>query len=164
MPNPTPYIHPVLCDEAFNNALNSLDNMLLEVEVFWKAPRVVLHKRTVDFVEWLKSIGASKQAMKWLLPLCTSTTARALAHTIFGRELSPIEELGNRSVSSFIRFMMFERHYSTPKIRQVLIDDLGYSAKIARPLVRRIERDWHGEKQKFIDKSEATLFNDLTFA
>jgi hypothetical protein len=60
--------------------------------------------------------------------------------------------------------MMFERHYSTPKIRQVLIDDLGYSAKIARPLVRRIERDWHGEKQKFIDKSEATLFNDLTFA
>lgn len=158
------YIHPVLADETFNNALNSLDNMLLDVQVFWKHPRVALHRRPNDFVTWLKNLGASKQAIKWLLPLCTATTPRMLAHLIYGRDLSPIEELGDRSVSSFIRFLMFERNYSTPTIRQILIDKLGYEAKTARPLVRRIERDWQHEKVKFVANSESEQFNEVTFA
>jgi len=161
---PTPFIHPILCDQCFNEALNRLDKTLMETELFWKNPRVPLHKRPMDLVTWLKGLGASKQAIKWLLPLCTATTPRMLAHLIFGRELSPIEELGERSVSSFIRFMMFERKYSTDHIRKVLIDELGYEAKIARPLVRRIERDWQHQQTKFVANHESELFREVTFA
>ena len=160
-----PYIHPILNDPTFNTAMDRLSATLQDTQLFWKAPRVAMHNRPVDFIHWLKNeLGASKQAIKWLLPLCTATTPRIIAHLIFGRDLSPIEELGDRPVSGFIRFLMFDRKYSADTIRKVLIEDLGYEKKTARPLVRRIERNWEEEQIKFQNKGEASLFNDLTFA
>lgn len=159
-----PYIHPILNDQCFNDALDRLGDTLAEVNLFWKNPTVPMHKRPVDFVKWLKDLGVSKQAIKWLVPLCTATTPRTLAILVFGRDLSPIEELGDRSVSSFIRFLMFERMNSAASIRQVLIDNLGYDKKTARPLVRRIERNWQGEQSRFFSNDESSKFQDVTFA
>ena len=160
----TPYIHPILCDGCFTEALDRLGDTLQEMRLFWKNPKVPMQKRPADYVQWLKELGASKQAIKWLLPLCTATTPRSLALLVFGRDLSPIEELGDRSVSAFIRFLMFSRNRTADEIRKVLIEDLGYAVKTARPLVRRIERNWQPERVKFYSNSEADMFKDLTFA
>lgn len=159
----SPYIHPVLHDTAFNDALSRLDTTLMETELFWKAPRVPMHKRPFDYVCWLKDLGASKQAIKYLIPLATATTPRALAVLVFGRDLSPIEELGDRSVSGFIRYLLFERRKNADQVRKILIDELGYASKVARPLVRRIEREWDTEKNRFFSGGERDRYRDLTF-
>ena len=158
------FMHPILEDKAFNDALDRLTDTLQEVAVFWRSPRQHLFSRPTYLVIWLKNdLGASKTAIKWLLPLCTMTTTRNLAQFIFGRDLSPIEELGTRPVSAFVRSMLFEKKYSVDEVRKVLIDDLGYEKKIARPLVRRIEREWDKNGAIFSENSEATMFKDISF-
>ena len=163
MQNTHDYTHPILTDQAFNEALDRLTTTLQEVSAFWKVPRQHLYDRPADLVFWLKNLGASKTAIKWLLPLCTMTTTRNLAQFVFGRDLSPIEELGTRPVSAFIRFMLFDRKYSLDEIRKVLIDDLGYEKKIARPLVRRIERERDKNHAAFVANRESVMFQDISF-
>lgn len=148
-------------DPSFMKVRQRAARELRDVRWFLDEPNEPIHRQSRNYINWLHHLGVNKIFSKWFAPIWTVETLRTLAREVFGYEESPIVELGTRTVSSYIRYLLFTRGWSEAAVTKHLVEDLGYPYNSSKPLTRRIMRDETAQRQKHKDENEGALFQDL---
>lgn len=136
-------------DHLLTEIRDGLKQALVEVRWFAANPYESLMDNTRDYTAWHhKGLHSPKKFVKWILPLWTTSHARKVAHEVFGRDESPVKELGEHPVTRYIRYLVFKRHLSYEKTTDIMISKLGWDKKSARPAVHRVVRSARDQNER----------------
>lgn len=131
---PNTLVHDIYVAEL----IRSMDFMLEKLRFFLNTGGASLLDHPVEHARWLNELGYSKASVKWLAPIYTNYGAHNSAVSVFGSDPSPVAELGTRSVSSYIRHLLYGLGWSQDAVAQHLVEQHSVSYNSARPLLRRI--------------------------
>ena len=161
-PSCTQYPVPAFgSDPTFQHIFLTASVEIEDVRFFLDDPAKPIQMKSMNYMNWLLHLGVSKCFTKWIVPLWSSTALRANARIVFGYDHSPIEELGTRTVSSYIRYLLFTRGWSQDRVSDHLIEDFGYAYNKARPMIRRFMRSEAKERKFHKTQNEAALFSGV---
>lgn len=154
-------LHPLFTDPLFQYAMRDAEQLLNSHQYFLRNPKQPIYNLGIEYTKWVYSIGIPKKAVKWFAPLWVNAAPRNITYAVFGRDAAPIAQLGDRSVSAFIRYLIFDKGMTLDGVRYKLIDQMGYDPKSARPLVHRVGKDLDKSKTYFEEHQERELFKDF---
>jgi hypothetical protein len=162
-----PTIKHSLFNDTYTEEMLRAAKYMLETTRFFRAvsgsgttPRSIYYLPE-QFAMWEQSRGTSKSFVKWLAPLFTNATPKNTAAVIFGKDPSPIQMLGDRSVRAYIRHLLYGQGWSIEAVSQHLVDQHGYQYTSARPMIRRIVREEEASGKSsayYKDNDEQSLF------
>ena len=159
--NPEYNFASFLSDPFFTSIRKKAALELRDVRFFLDDPETPIQKQSRNYMNWLRHIGVSKNFAKWIVPLWTTETPRAIAREVYGYTLGPIVQLGERGMSAYIRYLLFTRGWSQDGVAKHLVDELDYPYNRARPMVRRIMRSEAHQREYHATSGEAKQFSDL---
>ncbi len=119
-------------------------------------PDEPLQAHSRDYLAWHRHMGTPKPVAKWILPLWSAQTARGIAVEVFGKDMSALDALGKVKVSSYIRYLMFEKSWSIDAVTEHLVD-LGYSRNSARPQARRMFDAFEKQRSLWLAEKASTI-------
>lgn len=159
--DPTYNFASFVSDPFFTSIRKRAALELRDIRFFLDDPESPIQDQTRNYMNWLNHIGVSKTFTKWIVPLWTNETTRAIAREVFGYTPGPISELGDRKMTSYIRYLLFTRGWSQDGVTKHLVEEMNYPYNRARPMVRRILRAEDHQRQYHTTSGEASQFSDL---
>ena len=134
---------------------------LRDIRFFLDEPEVPIQDQTRSYMNWLNHIGTGKTFTKWIVPMWTTQTTRAIAREVFGYTPGPIPELGDRKMTSYIRYLLFSEGWSQDAVSKHLVEEMDYPYNRARPMVRRIMRAEDHHRAFHFASGEALQFTNM---